>query len=284
MLKRARESVAGSLVVLVACSVGACTAGSGGAGGGDGPPDGGSGSLGSSGGGSSGVGVSTGGGSGGGGAGSTSADASDNSDHDGSVSFVAGPYNPLIPASPTDPSQIHDICVTQVGIEGAGQSTGTICGFNPNFNDEWSGGVPNTCLGIKACTSTLGDVTYSAPLAVTFQVTSGFPIPLAAQILNCQPSANVNHAAGCKGSNDSTSIPTSHQLIWDAPNGNAGPSTTLTVSQIATSDTTSLDGVMPQDWPGSDVLIYDAYGNAVIFAIGVTGCSVNPPTAPDNCE
>jgi hypothetical protein len=191
----------------------------------------------------------------------------------GSSGFVPGPHNKLIPAPPTDPSHVHDICVTQINEDGPGQSGGMVCGNNPNFTDEWSSSVPSTCLGIKGCTSMLGGVTYKGPPSVSFQVTAGFPVGLTAVILNCLPSANVNYAAGCILSNDSASIPTSHKISWDKPNGNTGPSTTMTITQIATSDATPLMNNPPAQWPGSDVLIYDDYGNAVIFALGVTTCS-----------
>jgi hypothetical protein len=154
------------------------------------------------------------------------------------------------------------------------------CGSNPNFVGSpggWSSGVPSTCLGIAACTSVVGGVTYDTPIYITLKITSGFATPLTATIVNCQTQPSIDHGASCVQSKDESSIPLSHELSWGAPNGDAGPVTTLNITQIGSSDATALCNVPPGQQPGNFVLITDTYGNAdIVFFSTVATATCGP--------
>jgi hypothetical protein len=161
---------------------------------------------------------------------------------------------------------------------------GTVCGFNPNFVDSWSSSVPSTCFGLVAtCQYTSGGVTYTAPVSITLQITSGYPTPLTAQIVNCPKSPSLDHGASCVPSNDSSARPLSHALSWGMPNGNSGPLTTLVVTQIGSSDATPLVNVPADQWPGGDILITDPCGNADIVSFSASFCS-HSGSGPDTCQ
>lgn len=206
--------------------------------------------------------------------GSSSSSSSSSGSSSSSISSSSG-SGTLIPAPPPV-GVAYPICATQINVTGPGQSMGTVCGNNPNFPATWSSGVPSTCLGIPQCTSELGGVTYDVPIFLTFKITSGFATPLTAQIINCQPNVG-KPGTTCIPSNDSPSTPMSHSVTWGAPNGNAGPLTTLILQQIGSSEASSLCNVPPAQWPGNYVLITDTYGNADIFFFGGVGTETCGP-------
>jgi hypothetical protein len=183
----------------------------------------------------------------------------------------------LIPSPPT--FNYFPICATQTQETTLGQSTGTTCGYNPVFagsRGNWTGNAPTTCLGISACTETVGGVTYVTMPYVFFSVTASPVAVMTAQIVNCPVPFN---PATCTQSKDSTTLALSHSVMWINTNAfvGYGPTATLELAQIGTSDANTLD---PSKYPGQYVLITDQYGNADLVFFGTTFSACTGPGCP----
>jgi hypothetical protein len=106
---------------------------------------------------------------------------------------------------------------------------------------------------------------------VFFSVTASPFAVMSAQIVNCPVPFS---PATCTPSNDSTTLALSHSVMWinEVPFNGFGPTATLELTQIGTSDANTLD---PSKYPGQYVLITDQWGNAdlVFFSTVFSACT-----------
>jgi hypothetical protein len=106
------------------------------------------------------------------------------------------------------------------------------------------------------------------------RIESGFADKLTADPVYCIDTQDGDQA--CKSIDVSPGTPGAVKVFFNAPNGNTGPETTLTIQQTGSSVEDQVDGTCTLSGFASHVRVKDTHGNLLLMPFGATSCCQAP--------